>query len=59
MEINKIGVVGAGQMGAGIAQVAARCDISAWVHDLSLMRDTLTLAGITSGLALLQSMIDN
>ncbi len=35
MEIKKLGVVGAGQMGGGIAQVAAAKGIQVWVHDIS------------------------
>ncbi len=35
MEIKKIGVVGAGQMGAGIAQVAAASGLDAWICDIS------------------------
>jgi 3-hydroxybutyryl-CoA dehydrogenase len=35
MSIRKIGVVGAGQMGAGIAQVAAQAGISVLLHDVS------------------------
>ena len=34
MSIRKIGVVGAGQMGAGIAQVAAQAGISVLLHDV-------------------------
>jgi len=33
--INRIGVVGAGQMGAGIAQVAAMNEFSVILHDIS------------------------
>jgi 3-hydroxybutyryl-CoA dehydrogenase len=35
MEIEKLGVVGAGQMGAGIAEVAAVCGIDVWVNDIA------------------------
>ncbi len=35
MEINEIGVIGAGQMGQGIAQVAASAGIDVWVNDIS------------------------
>ncbi len=43
MEIKKIGVVGAGQMGAGIAQVSAACGLDAWLSDIS---DELIQKGI-------------
>ena len=35
MEIEKLGVIGAGQMGAGIAQVAAMAGIEVWVNDIA------------------------
>ena len=35
MEINEIGVIGAGQMGQGITQVAASAGIDVWVNDIS------------------------
>jgi 3-hydroxybutyryl-CoA dehydrogenase len=35
MEIKKLGIVGAGQMGAGIAQVAAGVGIEVWINDIS------------------------
>jgi 3-hydroxybutyryl-CoA dehydrogenase len=35
MSIRKIGVVGAGQMGAGIAQVAAQAGLNVLLHDVS------------------------
>jgi len=35
MSIRKIGVVGAGQMGAGIAQVAAQAGLNVLLHDIS------------------------
>jgi 3-hydroxybutyryl-CoA dehydrogenase len=34
MEIKSIGVIGAGQMGSGIAQVAAACGLSVIMHDI-------------------------
>jgi 3-hydroxybutyryl-CoA dehydrogenase len=34
MEIRKIGVVGAGQMGGGVAQVAAQAGLEVWLHDV-------------------------
>lgn len=33
-EVKRIGVVGGGQMGSGIAQVAAMHGIDVWLHDL-------------------------
>ena len=46
MDIKKIGVVGAGQMGAGIAQVAAASGLDAWICDISdAFIDRLVLAG--------------
>jgi 3-hydroxybutyryl-CoA dehydrogenase len=44
MEINKLGIVGAGQMGAGIAQVAASAGIDVWINDIS---DELIAKGIS------------
>jgi len=35
MKISNIGIVGAGQMGAGIAQVAAACGLDTWICDIS------------------------
>ena len=35
MSIRQIGVIGAGQMGAGIAQVTAQAEISVLMHDVS------------------------
>jgi 3-hydroxybutyryl-CoA dehydrogenase len=35
MDIKKMGVVGAGQMGGGIAQVAAGIGIDVWINDIS------------------------
>ena len=35
MEIKKLGVIGAGQMGAGIAEVAAVKGIQVWVNDVA------------------------
>ncbi|KHN30332.1 3-hydroxybutyryl-CoA dehydrogenase [Glycine soja] len=34
LEVKRIGVVGSGQMGSGIAQVAAMHGIDVWLHDL-------------------------
>jgi 3-hydroxybutyryl-CoA dehydrogenase len=34
MEVNRIGVIGSGQMGSGIAQVAAACGLSVVINDI-------------------------
>lgn len=33
VEINRMGVIGAGQMGSGIAQLAALNGVDVWLHD--------------------------
>src|SRR5258708_19590982 len=35
MSLRQIGVIGAGQMGAGIAQVAAQAEIAVLMHDIA------------------------
>src|SRR5260370_12557074 len=35
MSLQQIGVIGAGQMGAGIAQVAAQAEIAVVMHDIA------------------------
>ena len=50
MEIKKLGVVGAGQMGGGIAQVAAAKGIQVWVHDISEELIEKAFTGIARGL---------
>jgi len=50
MDINKLGVVGAGQMGAGIAQVAAANGIEVWINDISDELIAKGIARITKGL---------
>ena len=35
MEVHTVGVIGAGQMGAGIAQVTAQAGIPVLMHDVS------------------------
>src|ERR1035437_8082061 len=35
MSLQRIGVIGAGQMGAGIAQVAAQAEIGVVMHDIT------------------------
>jgi 3-hydroxybutyryl-CoA dehydrogenase len=50
VDIGKILVVGAGQMGSGIAQVAAQSGIDVVLSDLSLKESQKGLAGITKNL---------
>ena len=50
MDINKLGVVGAGQMGAGIAQVAAGVGIEVWINDISDELIARGIAKISKGL---------
>jgi 3-hydroxybutyryl-CoA dehydrogenase len=51
MDINKIGVIGAGQMGTGIAQVCALADIEVALNDISELRINAGLATIAGNLA--------
>jgi 3-hydroxybutyryl-CoA dehydrogenase len=51
MSINKIGVIGAGQMGTGIAQVCALAGIDIALNDLSEERIATGLTTIASNLA--------
>ena len=51
MEIKKVGVIGAGQMGNGIAHVCALGGISAVIHDISKERIEAGLATIHGNLA--------
>ncbi len=51
MEINKIGVIGAGQMGTGIAQVCALAGIEVALNDVSEARINAGLATIAGNLA--------
>ena len=51
MEINKIGVIGAGQMGTGIAQVCALAGIEVALNDISEARINAGLATIAGNLA--------
>lgn len=51
MNINKIGVIGAGQMGTGIAQVCALAGIDIALNDVSEERINSGLATISSNLA--------
>ena len=51
MSINKIGVIGAGQMGTGIAQVCALAGIDVALNDVSPERIAAGLAVIESNLA--------
>jgi len=50
MIINKLGVVGAGQMGSGIAQVAAAAGVEVWINDISDELIAGGIAKITKGL---------
>jgi len=51
MEIGTIGVVGAGQMGSGIAQVAAQAGLGVLLHDISDEQIAHGLAAIEGGLS--------
>jgi 3-hydroxybutyryl-CoA dehydrogenase len=51
MEIKKIGIIGAGQMGTGIAQVCAQSGIEAALNDISEARINAGLATIAGNLA--------
>jgi 3-hydroxybutyryl-CoA dehydrogenase len=50
-EISKIGVIGAGQMGSGIAQVCALAGIDVALNDVSEQRIAAGISAITSNLA--------
>lgn len=54
-DIRKLGVIGAGQMGSGIAQVCAQAGIEVMLHDLSEDRINAGLATISGNLAKLQA----
>lgn len=51
MDINKIGIIGAGQMGTGIAQVCALAGIEVSLNDVSEARINAGLATIAGNLA--------
>ena len=51
MDIKKMGVIGAGQMGTGIAQVCALADIEVILNDISEARINAGLATIAGNLA--------
>ncbi len=51
MDIKKMGVIGAGQMGTGIAQVCALADIEVTLNDISEARINAGLATIAGNLA--------
>lgn len=51
MEIKKIGIIGAGQMGSGIAQVCAQSGIEVALNDISEARINAGLATIAGNLA--------
>jgi len=46
MKVEKLAVIGAGQMGGGIAQVAAEAGLQVWLNDISLDLIEKGLAGI-------------
>ncbi len=54
-DIRKLGVIGAGQMGSGIAQVCAQAGIEVMLHDVSEDRINAGLATISGNLAKLQA----
>jgi 3-hydroxybutyryl-CoA dehydrogenase len=51
MDINKIGIIGAGQMGTGIAQVCAQSGIEVALNDISEARINAGLATIAGNIA--------
>jgi 3-hydroxybutyryl-CoA dehydrogenase len=51
MNISKIGVIGAGQMGSGIAQVSASSGHDVWIHDISDQLIEKGIANIKNSLA--------
>ena len=55
MTIKTIGVVGAGQMGAGIVQVAAQSDLSVWMLDIS---EDIVKRGLSGIGKILQKNVD-
>ena len=54
-DIRKLGVIGAGQMGSGIAQVCAQAGVEVMLHDMSEDRINAGLATISGNLAKLQA----
>jgi 3-hydroxybutyryl-CoA dehydrogenase len=54
-EIRKIGVIGAGQMGSGIAQVCAQAGMEVLINDISAERINAGLATINGNLQRLQA----
>jgi 3-hydroxybutyryl-CoA dehydrogenase len=51
MKIAKVGIIGAGQMGCGIAQVCAVAGYDVGLHDMSAERITAAIASIDASLA--------
>ena len=51
LNIDTVGVIGAGQMGAGIAQVAAQAGMSVYLNDVSEDRVHAALATINGHLS--------
>jgi len=59
--MNKVGVIGAGQMGAGIAQVTAQAGIAVLLCDVDLAlaeKDKITAAAAEAAVALIQPVAD-
>jgi 3-hydroxybutyryl-CoA dehydrogenase len=54
-DIRKLGVIGAGQMGSGIAQVCAQAGVEVMLHDMSEDKINAGLATISGNLAKLQA----
>ena len=55
VSIETVGIIGAGQMGSGIAQVSAQAGLSVRLHDVSADRIAAGLATINGNLARLVS----
>jgi 3-hydroxybutyryl-CoA dehydrogenase len=51
MKIAKVGIIGAGQMGCGIAQVCAMAGYDVGLHDMNPDRMTAAIASIDASLA--------
>jgi len=49
--IQSVGIIGAGQMGSGIAQVCAQAGLSVVLHDVSADRMSAGLATVNGNLA--------
>jgi 3-hydroxybutyryl-CoA dehydrogenase len=51
MKIAKVGIIGAGQMGCGIAQVCAMAGYDVGLHDMSAERLSAAITSIDASLA--------